>query len=48
MEVGRTAVLVLHVDGDAVLLGIGQQLLAAQQVPDSRHGAMILMPGFSA
>ena len=31
--VGRAAVLVLHVDGDAVLFGVGQQLLATQQVP---------------
>ncbi len=31
--VGRAALLVLHVDRDAVLLGIGHQLFARQQIP---------------
>lgn len=45
--VGRTALLVLHLDGDAMLLGIGQQLLAGQQVPFA-PGAMTLTPGLRA
>ena len=37
-RVGRTALLVLHLDGDAVLFGVGEQLLARQQVPLAPRG----------
>ncbi len=37
-RVRRAALLVLHVDGDAVLLGIGQQLFARHQIPLAPRG----------
>ena len=47
-RVRRAALLVLHVDRNAGVLGVREQLLAADSRSHSRQGAMTLIPGSSA